>query len=132
MSFLIDTDICSIYLRRPGGLFHRFIQHAGRLCISSVGLSELFTWAYEQDDPTVILQQVRNLLQDVEVLSFDEQCAEEVGRLRGAFLRQGIHVSATDLMIGATAIVHHLTLVTHNTKDFQRIPGLTLEDWLAP
>jgi len=51
MSFLLDSDICSAYLRRPGPLFHRFMQHAGRLWISTITLSDLYTWACKQDDP---------------------------------------------------------------------------------
>lgn len=58
MSFLLDSDICSVYLRRPGPLFHRFMQHAGRLSISTITLSDLLTWAYKQDDPSRILEKV--------------------------------------------------------------------------
>jgi len=47
-------------------------------------------------------------------------------------LKQGISVSRMDLMIGSVALVHNLTLVTHNTADFQNIPGLRLDDWLTP
>ena len=60
MSFLLDSDICSTYLRRPDGLFHRFMQHAGRLRISTFTLSDLYTWAYKQDDPTFILDKIRD------------------------------------------------------------------------
>lgn len=131
MSYLLDTDICSIYMRRPGGLFHRFIQHSGRLWISSVGLSELYTWAYKQDDPSRILVKIQDFLQDVQTIPFDDTCAVEVGKLRGRLLRKGISVSAVDLMIAAVAVVHNLTLVTHNTAHFQNVPNLRTEDWLA-
>lgn len=47
-------------------------------------------------------------------------------------LRQGMPVGEPDVMIAAVALVHGLTLVTHNTVDFQHIPGLRLDDWLAP
>ena len=131
MSFLLDSDICSAYLRRPGSLFARFIQYSGRLWISTITLSDLYTWAYKQDDPTVILSKVHDLLQDVQVLPFDDTCALELGKTRGSLLRQGIMVSPVDLMIGTIALVHNLTLVTHNTADFRNIPGLRLEDWLT-
>lgn len=132
MSFLLDSDICSTYLRRPGGLFHRFMQHGGRLWISTFTLSDLYTWAYKQDDPTFILDKIRDFRRDISVRSFDEACALELGKVRGSLLRQGIRVSPVDLMIACVALVHDLTLVTHNTKDFQNIPGLRLEDWLTP
>ena len=100
MSYLLDSDICSAYLRRPGPLFHRFMQHAGRLWISTITVSDLYTWAYKQDDPTPILDKVLDFLRDVQVLTFDEVCARDLGRLRGILLRQGIRVSPVDLMIG--------------------------------
>jgi tRNA(fMet)-specific endonuclease VapC len=86
----------------------------------------------QQDDPSVILDKVQDFLRDVQVLVFDEVCALELGKLRGALLRQGITVSPVDLMIGSIALVHDLTLVTHNTNDFRHIPGLRLDDWLTP
>ena len=46
MSFLLDTNIVSAYLKRPGGLTHRFIQYSGRLYVSSVTLAELYVWAF--------------------------------------------------------------------------------------
>ena len=119
-------------MRRPTNLLHCFIQHSGRLWIASVGLAELYTWAYKQDDPTRILEKIRDFLQDVQVLPFDEACALEVGKLRGGYLRVGITVGAVDLMIAAVALVHDLTLVTHNVADFSRIPNLRVVDWLSP
>lgn len=132
MSFLLDSDICSAHLRRPGPLFHRFMQHAGRLWISTITLSDLYTWAYKQTDPTLILDKVQDFLRDVQVLPFDNDCALKLGKLRGALLRQGVIVSPVDLMIGSIALVHDLTMVTHNTADYTNIPGLRLEDWLTP
>ncbi len=131
MSFLLDTDTCSCYLRRPSKLFHRFVQHSGRLHLSAVGLSELYTWGYKQEDPSRIVSAIASLRQAVRVLPFDETCAEMLGRIRGSQLRQGVSYASIDLLIAATALVHDLTLVTHNTKDFARIPDLRIEDWIA-
>ena len=58
--------------------------------------------------------------------------AEQFGKLRGDLQRRGIAVGPIDLMIASVALVHNLTLVTHNTADFTSIPGLQLEDWLTP
>jgi tRNA(fMet)-specific endonuclease VapC len=132
MSYLLDSDICSAYMRRPGPLFHRFMQHSGRLWISTITESDLYTWAYKQDDPTPILDKVWDFLRDVQVLAFEEVCARDLGKLWGTLLRQGVRVSPVDLMIGVIARVHDLTLVTHNTADFRNIPGLRPEDWLIP
>ena len=132
MSFLLDTNICSAHMRRPGGLAHRFVQYSGRLNIASIVLGELYAGAYMLGNPASLLSLVADLLQDVIVLPFDDDCAEEFGKLRGILHGRGIVVSPLDLQIAAVATVHSLTLVTNNTKDFQHIPGLQLEDWLAP
>lgn len=132
MSFLLDTDTCSAHFRRPGGLAHRFFQYSGRLHLSSVNLAELYAGAYHVAKPQPLLDKVAELLRDVSVLAFDADCALVFGQIRGSFLKQGIPVATADLMIAATALVHNLTLNTHNTRDFQHIPGLRLDDWLVP
>jgi len=133
MSFLLDTDICSTHVKRPSGLTHRFIQHAGRLFIPTIVLAELHVWAHQRADPYPLLRSIEDdLLQDVMILDFDRPCAEEFGRVRGRLLRQGITVSRLDLMIASVALVHNLTLVTHNTSHYLRISGLRLDDWLTP
>jgi tRNA(fMet)-specific endonuclease VapC len=133
VSFLLDTDTCSFHLKRPSGLAHRFVQHSGGLNLSTIALAELYAWAYRRTHPAKLLQAITSdLLPDVMVLDFDAVCAEEFGKIRGALLRQGIQVATADMMIAAVALVHNLTLVTHNTADFQKIPGLRLDDWLIP
>jgi tRNA(fMet)-specific endonuclease VapC len=132
MSFLLDTDTCSAHLRRPSGLAHRFIQHSGRLHISSVSLAELYAGAYHIANPQPLLDQIAELLRDVNVLFFDSDCAMISGQVRGRLLQQGRKVSTADLMIASSALTNNLTLVTNNTRDYQHIPGLRLDDWLVP
>jgi tRNA(fMet)-specific endonuclease VapC len=133
MSFLLDTDTCSAHLKRPSGLMHRFVQHSGGMYIPTIVLGELYTWAYHRKVPASVIQRIENdLMPDVTVLDFDSDCAKEFGRVRGQLLQKGISVSRMDLMIGAVALAHNLTLVTHNTPDYQNIPGLRLDDWLKP
>jgi len=132
MSFLLDTNICSAHLRRPAGLAHRFIQYGGRLFTSTICLAELYAGAYHLSNPGPLLKSIEALRLDLQILPFDEKCAEEFGRTRGTLLRQGISVNTLDLLIGSVALVNNFTLVTHNTADFQNIPNLRLEDWLTP
>ncbi len=72
------------------------------------------------------------LFHEVSVVDFDNDCAKELGRVRVELRRQGIEVPTVDLMIASVAVVYDLTLATHNTADFQNIPGLRLDDWLTP
>ena len=133
MNFLLDTDTCSAHLKRPAGLMHRFVQHAGGLCISTIVLAELYTWAYNRKNWSEAVQRIENdLLPDVLVMDFDWACANQFGTVRAQLLKVGISVSRLDLLIASVALVHNLTLVTHNTADYRNIPGLRLEDRLAP
>jgi tRNA(fMet)-specific endonuclease VapC len=133
MSFLLDTDTCSAHLKRPAGLIHRFIQHSGRLHIATIVLGELYVWAFQRKNPAPVIQAIENdLLPSVVVLNFDSACAKRFGQVRGQLLQQGIAASRMDLMIASVALTHNLTLVTHNTADYQHIPGLQLDDWLTP
>jgi tRNA(fMet)-specific endonuclease VapC len=132
MKFLLDTNICSAHMRRPAQLAHRFIQYVDQLAIPTIVLGELYAGAFRHSNPTRLLDLIDDVLQEVHVLDFDRVCAEEFGRVRGQLLQTGIAVNTVDLMIASVALVHDLTLVTHNTADFQSIPGLRLDDWLKP
>jgi tRNA(fMet)-specific endonuclease VapC len=71
------------------------------------------------------------LLSDVTVLDLDAEIARRFGVIRAGLLDRGRPVPATDLLIAATALVHDLTLVTHNVQHFAEVPGLRLADWLT-
>jgi tRNA(fMet)-specific endonuclease VapC len=132
LSFLLDTNICSASIRNPTRLIARFQQHAGRLFLSAIVLAELYDWAYGRNPPDPRLKVLEDFLNDLVVLPFDPACAEQCGKLRSTLRPRGITIPPLDLLIASTALVHGFTLVTHNTRDFARIPGLAVVDWLAP
>ena len=72
MTHLLGTNICSAHMRRPGGLAHRFFQHAGGLAIATVILAELFAGAYKRPNPNRLLSLIADLVQEVAILDFDE------------------------------------------------------------
>lgn len=130
MSFVIDTDTCSAYLRGKGGVSNRFLQYSGGLYISVVTLAELYTWVYRAADPQKRLDAVYQMLSDVQVLPIDDDVARLFGQTQAQMLAGGLVVATPDLLIGATALVHDFTVVTHNTRHFEKIPGLRLQDWV--
>jgi tRNA(fMet)-specific endonuclease VapC len=132
MSFLLDTDTCSAHLKQKGNLTHRFLQYMGRLHMSVVTLGELFTWALRAKASPQRLQSLLDLLNDVQVLDVTGPVARKFGEVRAALLDAGWPVPEMDLLIASTALVHNLTVVTHNTQDYANIPGLNLDDWLVP
>ena len=100
MSFLLDTNILSAYLRRPAGLAHRFFQYSGRVYTSSVVLAELFVWAYNRSDPAELLAGIDEmLLEEVGLLEYDRDCANKFGQVRIQLRRDGVEVPSVDLLI---------------------------------
>jgi len=132
MTHLLDTNICSAYLKRPGSLAHRFMQHGAGLAIPTLVLAELYTWAFRRSQPAPLLRLIEDdLIPLTTVLEFDAACARQFGQMRASLLTTGVVVNPVDLMIAAVAVVHDLTLVTHNIKHFEVIPDLRIEDWLT-
>lgn len=132
MSFLLDTNIISAHLKRPVGLSHRFSQHSGRLHVPTVVVAECYVWAFRRSNPAPALSALETLLRgEVRVVGFDLDCALEFGRRRAEMLGKGLAIDPVDMRIASVALARDFTLVTHNTADFESVPGLRLEDWLA-
>lgn len=132
MSFLLDADICSAHLKHGSKVSNRFLQYSGRLHLSTITLGELYAWALRASAPPKRLQGLREMLADLKVLEVTSEVGEKYGEVQAGLLDAGKPAPGMDLMIAATALVHDLTLVTHNTQDFVGVPGLRLADWLAP
>ncbi|MEX0710776.1 MAG: type II toxin-antitoxin system VapC family toxin [Pirellulales bacterium] len=132
MSFLLDTDICSAYLKGDHRVWQRFMQYGGQLHVSAVTAAELFAWVLRAKASPARLQGLLDLLRDTTFLEVNQDVCRKFGEIRAAQLDQGQVKSQMDLLIAATALVHNLALVTHNVSDFAQIPSLNVADWLAP
>lgn len=77
------------------------------------------------------LGQIENLLTLLDVLPFDLECAASYGILRGILEHRGQLIGQMDMLIAAHALTLPATLVTHNVREFSRVPGLSIEDWTA-
>jgi tRNA(fMet)-specific endonuclease VapC len=132
LSYLLDTDTCSAQLKQRGNLTHKLVQYNGRLHVSVITVGELFTWALRTRASPRRAQALMDFLNDVQALHVTELVAQKFGEVRAALLDAGRPVPEIDLWIASTALVHNLTVVTHNTQDYADIPGLNLEDWLVP
>jgi len=111
-------------------VWQRFMQYGGRLHVSAVTVGELFTWALRAKASPKRLQTLLDLLTDVTVLDVTMEVGRKFGELRASLLDAGQGTPEMDLLIAATALVHNLTLVTHNVQDFTNVPGLAIQDWL--
>lgn len=132
MGFLIDTDICSAYLKGNRLVWGRFVQYGGNLYLSAVTVAELYTWTKRATAPAARAQGVRDLVRDVNVLEINLDVAQKFGEVQAALLDQGRTTGPMDLLNAATALTHGLALVTHNVADYVHVPGLAVSDWLMP
>jgi tRNA(fMet)-specific endonuclease VapC len=115
-----------------GPVVNRFLQYTGQLHLSVISLGELYSWVLRKQAPPSRLQALKQLLKEATVLELDSVVAEKFGAVRAQLLDAGKPMPTADRFIGATALVHGLTLVTHNTQDYLNVPGLVLADWLVP
>jgi tRNA(fMet)-specific endonuclease VapC len=106
-------------------------RHVPRLAISVIAFAELLYGIRKSSKPVHNMAKIQEGLRCVSLLQFDGAAAEHYSRIRLESERKGHTVGDMDLLIAATALAHKAILVTHNTKDFEDIEGLQLEDWLA-
>jgi tRNA(fMet)-specific endonuclease VapC len=130
--YLLDTNILSSLLKQPSGAVASRICSVGEdaICTSIIVACELRYGAAKKDSPT-LSGKVEQLLSTVEVLPLDEDADGKYSQLRAALEKAGTPIGANDYLIAAHALSLELTLVTDNIGEFSRVPGLTMENWLA-
>ncbi len=131
MMYLLDTNTCIRYLngRAPTVLQRLRAVPPADVRVCAVVKAEMYFGAMKSSDPGKALAQQRTFLDAFASLPFDDAAAEAYGRLRAELARRGTPIGPNDLMIAAIALTHNLILVTHNTSEFSRVPGLRFEDW---
>jgi len=102
---------------------------AGQLRLCSIVKAELLYGARRSDQTAANLRRLIKFFASMKSLPFDDACAEQHAIIRTELARSGKPIGPNDMIIAATAVAHGLTLVTHNTREFSRVPGLALEDW---
>ncbi|RKR06720.1 tRNA(fMet)-specific endonuclease VapC [Kushneria sinocarnis] len=131
LRYMLDTNICIYVIRnRPPALRATFNENAARLCISSVTLAELSYGAEKSAKPAHNLSVVENFTARLAVLDFNDAAASHFGQIRAGLERAGTPIGAFDLMIAAHARSQGLTVVTNNEREFDRVPGLIVANWV--
>lgn len=133
MRYLLDTDICIYTInQRPPAVLARFRQHASDgLGISTVTAAELH-YGVERTGSERNREALRRFMSLLEVHPFDAEAAQVCGRLRAWLTSQGTPIGPFDTQIAAHAQSLGVTLVTNNTREFSRVPGLQLDNWAEP
>ena len=132
--FLLDTNTCIEYLRKRNLDVIRTIQarQPDELRLCSVVLAELYFGAFKKPQHTANFATLAAFLAVFLSLPFDDRAGKIYGQVRADLEARGTTIGPNDLMIAAIALANDLTLVTHNTSEFNRVLGLKLVDWQIP
>lgn len=132
MSYLVDTNICSAYVRGNQHVAATFLQYAAVLQMSAISLREFLTWSHRQRTTARVRRAIHDICGLFQIIPFDDAIANVFGQLHAELLDTGKPPPNFDLAIASTAMAHNLTLVTRNTADFVRIPGWRLDNGDSP
>jgi len=129
---MLDTNI-AIYVikRRPIELLQVFNQHTGQLCISSITYAELLHGVEKSSLVDKNLKNVEDFVSRLEVLEYGSKAASHYGNIRADLERKGTPIGVNDLHISGHARSEGLIIVTNNVREFERVPGLRVENWIS-
>ena len=131
MKYLLDTNICIFVINNKPAQVRRKMQgiSIGDVGISSVSVSELLYGVARSSQVERNQAALDKFLMPLEILPYDENAARHYGAIRAFLESKGMPIGPMDLMIAAHALSQGLTVVTNNVREFQRVPGLKVEDW---
>ncbi len=129
MKYLLDTNAVIDILAQPRSAPGRKLRRLAPsdVAVSAIVIHELYYGAYKSARP----QENVALLDELQfsTLELDREDAQAAGEVRAHLSRQGQTIGPYDVLIAGQALARHLVLVTHNRREFQRVPGLAIEDW---
>jgi tRNA(fMet)-specific endonuclease VapC len=130
--FLLDTDICIFMIRkRPESVFDRLRkQSVGQVSISSITHSELYHGALKSEHPKKNLAALDEFVTPLKILPYDSGVSLFYAKVRHALEKKGQPIGPLDTLIAAHALSLNLILVTNNTREFKRVSGLQVQNWL--
>ena len=131
LQYMLDTNIVAYAKnRRPPCVLEKLLQHdPAEICISAITMAELDFGVFNSSDPEKNRIALVMFLSGITVLPFEKAASLEYGQIRYYLKKNGILIGGNDMLIAAYARSLNLTLVTHNTREFSKVPGLKLEDW---
>lgn len=134
MKYLIDTNLWIVYLKQASSEIRARLEHTsvGEISVCSVVWADLLHGARKYEKRDIREHKIQITLNPFICLPFDLPAARQYARIRDHLERDGQVIGSNDLMIAAIAIANNLVVVTNNTAEFQRVPGLHVEDWSTP
>lgn len=132
LKYMLDTNIVIYTIKnRPAAVKEAFQAHYGQMCISTVTLMELIYGAEKSAVPGRNLLDIEGFAARLDVLDYDSEAAAHSGQLRAELAKGGQPIGPYDQMIAGHARSRGLVLVTNNVREFERVPGLRLENWTS-
>ncbi len=129
--YMLDTNVCIYTIRnQPHQVRDAFIQHQEQLCVSTVTAMELIFGAEKSSALEKNLGVIEDFLARLAVLDYDIQAAEHTAQLRAELKKQGKPIGPYDQMIAGHARSLGLIVITNNEREFERVPGLRVENWV--
>jgi tRNA(fMet)-specific endonuclease VapC len=130
-NYLLDTNICIYALKGHARILHTLLSKSpASIWVSVITEAELRTGAAKSSSPRKSLRALGNFLKPLHIVEFTSQDADAYAQVRAKLEKAGTPIGPMDTLIGAQAISRHLTLVTNNEREFSRISGLSLENWV--
>lgn len=131
--YLLDTNVCIYFMKNTyPELTKRFLSHdPSELMISAVTVFEMEYGAAKSHWSERTHNNMLLFLAPFTILPFTAEDALTAGKIRGQLEQKGTIIGSYDLLIGVQGLSRNLTVITHNTREFERIPGLKLEDWVS-
>lgn len=130
MMYLLDTNTLIYYFKGVGNVAERLLSTSPReIALSTIVLFELEVGIAKSVSPRKRKSQLQEFTSLVTIVSFDHAAAESAAEIRVKLEKRGAPIGAYDILIAASAVATNSTLVTHNTKEFERIEGLRIVDW---
>lgn len=129
VKYLLDTCICISMFRNEGHVREKLLNVGLDNCyISEITIAELYFGVAKAENKKRKLEDIKRVQQMFKVIPAYSSF-KEYGEIRHSLEHTGLRVDQFDLLIGATAIHHQMTLVTSNLKHFERMPGIKIESW---
>ena len=129
--YMLDTNIVIYTMKnKPTAVREQFNKHYNRMCISSVTYMELVYGAERSANSERNLRELEGFVARMDVLPYESGAAEHTGQLRAELANQGKPIGSFDVMIAGHARSLGLIVVTNNTKEFDRVAGLRVENWV--
>jgi tRNA(fMet)-specific endonuclease VapC len=132
MRYLLDTNTCIAFFKNNANVITK-IEQVGleNIVLCSPVKAELWYGACKSEQVVSNQTLLRDFFMQLDSLPFDDNAVEHYGEIRAILAKAGTPIGANDLLIAAIGRAHQVTVVTHNLREFMRVPALQIETWLS-